>query len=122
MPVATYLHGSATTGLRGILMLALSESGTVLSAASTSDVGGGATQAWTAGAAVPCRIDPLGAEQGPLTGARLDERSTHLVTTPPQTAVSLASRFAISTRGTFEVTAVRHQTDEAATFFEVVAI
>jgi hypothetical protein len=122
MPLGTYLHGSATPGLRGILMLALSDTGTVQVAASTSDVGGGATQAWTAGAAVPCRIDPLGAGQGPVTGERLDERSTHVVTVPPRTTVNLADRFAITNRGTFEVTAVRQQTDEGATMFEVVAV
>jgi hypothetical protein len=104
------------------MMLALSDTGTVQVAASTSDVGGGATQAWTASAAVPCRIDPLGAGQGPVTGERLDERSTHVVTVPPRTAVNLADRFAITGRGSFEVTAVRLQTDEGATMFEVVAV
>jgi hypothetical protein len=120
VPLGTYLNGSATTGLRGVLMLALSESGNVLTATSVSDSGGGVTQTWTAGAAVPCRIDPVGGQGGGAVAERLDERSTHVVTVPPRTTVSTDNRFSIVGRGTFEVTATRDQSGELATMFEVV--
>jgi hypothetical protein len=121
VPLGTYLNDSAPTTRRvGLLWLALSESGNVLTATSTSDAGGGVTQTWTAGAAVPCRIDPVGGQGGGAIAERLDERSTHLVTVPPLTTVSTNNRFLISGRGTFEVTAKREQTAELATMFEVV--
>jgi head-tail adaptor len=121
-PLGTYLHGSATPGLRGAMLLGLSETGTPQTLTSTTDAGGGATQAWVNRTAIPCRIDPMGSGQGPTTGGRLDERSTHLVTVPPRTTINLTDRFVITARGTFEVTAVHQETDGAATVFEVVQI
>jgi hypothetical protein len=88
----------------------------------TSDAGGGGSFAWSATGTVDCRIDPLSAGGGGILAGRVDERSTHLVTVPPGTSVTDASRFAISGRGTFEVTATREQTAEQATSFEVLEV
>jgi hypothetical protein len=119
MPLSTFLSDSTPSRLRGLLWLSLSESGSVLTPSSTDDSGGGATQAWAAGTAIPCRIDPLAATGRDMIGGRIDERSTHIVTVPPGTSISRASRFAIAGRGTFEVTATHDQTGEFARSFEV---
>lgn len=119
MPLSTFLNGRAPAQLRGLLWLSLSESGSVLTLTSTDDTGGGATQAWTAATPVPCRIDPLTATGRDMIGGRIDERSTHVVTVPPGTPVSVSSRFFVAGRGTFEVTATRDQTGEFARSFEV---
>lgn len=124
MPIGTYLNGSTPSTRRiGLLWLALSESGTILTATTTSDAGGGSTQAWAAGTAtIPCRIDPAGRMGLNDVADRIDERSTHFVTVPPGTPVTTNSRFAITGRGTFEVTATRDQTAEHAKVFEVIAV
>jgi hypothetical protein len=121
VPLGTYLNGSVPSVRRiGLLWLALSESGNVLTATSVTDAGGGSTQSWVAGSAVACRIDPVGGSGPGQVAERVDERSTHVVTVPPGTVVSTNSRFAITGRGTFDVTATRDQTGEHATIFEVI--
>jgi hypothetical protein len=123
MPIATFLNGTTPTRLRGLLWLSLSETGNVLTATSTSDSGGGATVAWVAGSAVACRIDPINAfGNSRITGGAIDERSTHVVTVPPNTSVATDNRFSITGRGTFEITAIRQLTAEFAHNFEVIAI
>lgn len=120
MSLSTFLNGREPERLRGLLFLALSEAGTILTLTSTTDSGGGATQLWgTAGTAIPCRVDPLGNLGGGVLAARVDERSTHVVTVPIGWSVTAADRFVIAGRGTFEVTATREQTAELATSFEV---
>lgn len=121
MPLSTFLNGRAPTRLRGLMMLSLSDVGTWLTRTYTDDTGGGATATWgTAGTAIPCRIDPLGGNGRSMTAGRVDERSTHLITVPPGTDVSTSDRFAVSGRGTFEVTAARERTAEWARLFEVI--
>lgn len=122
MPIGTYLNGRPPSIRRiGLLWLALSESGNVLTATSVTDAGGGVTQTWTAGTAVPCRIDPAGGGSRGQVAERVDERSTHMVTVPPGTVVTSNNRFVIAGRGTFEVTATHDQSAGLATMFEVVA-
>lgn len=121
MPISTFLNGRDPTRLRGLLFLALSETGNVLTLTSTSDSGGGATQSWAAGTAIPCRIDPVTDRgYGRLTGGRVDERTTHIITVPSGTSLDARDRFAITGRGTFEITALHQQTGESARAFEVV--
>jgi hypothetical protein len=123
MPQSTFLSGRAPARLRGLQMLALSDTGNVLTRSFTSDTGGGATQSWAAGSAVQCRIDPMG-ERGAshVIAGRVDERSTHLVTmTTAGAAVEADDRFVITGRGTFEVTATRLRTDAWTQVFEVVS-
>lgn len=122
MSLSTFLNGREPSRLRGLLWLSLSDTGDLLSLTSTSDSGGGASQTWgTAGTAIPCRVDPLSSTTGVIAG-RIDERSTHVVTVPLGTVVGGSDRFAVSGRGTFEVTATRVQTAELATTFEVIEI
>lgn len=123
MPISTFLNGRAPSQLRGLQFLALSDSGSVLTRTYTSDTGGGATQVWTAGTAVPCHIESIqNRTERSLTAGRIDERSTHIVLTPAGTQVETDDRFSISGRGTFEVTAVRQQTAEWVREFEVVQV
>lgn len=121
MPLASFLNGGTVSQLRGLAWLALSDRGNPLTLTSTDDSGGGASQSWTAGGTVDCRVDPLTA-QSRVTGGQIDERSTHLVTVPPGTSVNASDRFAIAGRGTFEVTATRQRTAEQTTTFEVIQI
>jgi hypothetical protein len=120
--LSTFLNGREPTRLRGLLWLSLSETGVIYAGSVTSDSGGGGSFAWSATGTVDCRIDPLSAGGGGILAARVDERSTHLVTVPPGTSVTDASRFAINGRGTFEVTATREQTAEMSSSFEVLEV
>jgi len=124
MPLSTFLNGGTATQLRGLLWLSLSDTGSVGTLTSTSDAGGGASSMWAFGASVPCRVDPVsssGDDEVPVAG-RLSDRSTHVITVPAGTSVSIANRFSVSGRGTFEVTAVRERTGEWARFFEAVEV
>ena len=123
MPLSTFLNGGTATQLRGLLWLALSDTGQIGTRTSTTDSGGGATQSWSFGPSVPCRVDPIQrANDETIVAERLSDRSTHLITTPAGTTVSLASRFQIANRGTFEVTAVRVRTAPQAQLFEAVQV
>lgn len=118
MPQTTFLRDRPPT--RGLIFTALTETGYTLSSTYTSDGGGGGTATATTGGTVACRLDALTGSEDE-TGAALSDRSTHLVTLPPGTAITVADDFVISGRGTFEVTAVRENTDELARYIEVVA-
>jgi hypothetical protein len=121
VPFGTFLNGRAPTQLRGLQWLSMSDTGHVVRGSATDDQGGGITQVWTAGTGVPCRIDPVSANPGGLTGGRIDERSTHVVTLTAGTSVTTDDRFSIDGRGTFEITALRDRTAEWVREFEVVA-
>lgn len=116
MGIATLLNGRPPT--RGLIWLALSDSGSVLSLTAVSDGGGGGSVAWAAVGTINCRIDPLGSNSR-ITGGAIDERSTHLVTAPVDTTIDARDRIAISGRGTFEVTATRERTGQLTQTFEV---
>lgn len=122
MSFSTFLNGRTSSQLRGLQWLGLSDTGVILTLGYTEDSGGGASSGWTAGGTVPCRIDPItdrGASR--VTGGRIDEKSTHIVTVPAGTNVNAAGRFAINGRGTFEITATHEQTGEWSHVFEVIA-
>lgn len=123
MSLSTFLNGRAASQLRGVQWLAFSESGVALSATVSSDSGGGGSVVWAAAGTFACRVDPLGAaNNGRVTGGQIDERSTHVVMTQSGATVGASDRFAITGRGTFEVTAVRQVTAEFAHSFEVVQV
>jgi hypothetical protein len=123
MPISTFLNGGTASQLRGLAWLAMSETGIIQRGTALSDSGGGATQTWAAVGTVDCRIDPINRlGSGQVTGGQIDERSTHLVTTPTGTTVVASDRFAIAGRGTFEITAVHETTAELAHNFEVLQI
>lgn len=120
----TFLHGRATTPSRGLMWASFTERGYVIAGTFTSDTGGGATSSWaTVGGTVDCRIDPVG-DRGSsrVVGGRIDERSTHVISVPATTTVATGNRFAITGRGTFEVTATRDRTDAWMNAFEVFRI
>lgn len=122
MSYSTFLNGRNPSQLRGLQWLAMSDTGMVLRGTVTDDTGGGGTQTWgTASSGVACKTEPLTARSGLLAG-RIDERSTHLVSMPAGTDVTASDRVAIANRGTFEVTAVRHQTAEWVREFEVIEV
>lgn len=123
MGVSTFLHDNQPTQLRGLAFLALSETGWGLRGTFVSDGGGGGTATYVPGGTVSCRLDPIGQRAGDeqVIGDRLDERSTHKVTVPPTADILNVDRFEIAGRGVFEVTAVRHRTDEPVKVFEVVS-
>lgn len=124
MSLSTFLNGQNPTQLRGLAWLAFSDTGYLVSGTVVSDSGGGGTLTWTAGTTgIPCRIDPV-SDRGVsrLTGGAIDERSSHMVTVPPGTTVPVAGRFAITGRGTFEVTATHQRTGELESVFEVIQL
>jgi len=119
MTLSTFLSDAPVSQLRGLQWLALSDTGQVGTNTITDDGGGGVTSGWAWGSSVPCRIDPL-TNNETLAAGRISDRSTHLVTVPAGTPVSVSSRFLIAGRGTYEVTGVQDTTGELARFFEVV--
>lgn len=105
---------------RGLITEALTDEGWTLGATVADDGGGGAAGTAIVGdGTVACRIDALGAGEA-VVANRLSDRSTHIVTLPPGSAITTEGDFFIDGRGTFEVTAVRERTDELSTVFEVV--
>lgn len=121
MPLSTFLDGRHSAQLRGVRWLALSDVGHVRRGTVVDDGGGGGTTAWALVGTVACRIDPL-TGRSRVTGGRIDERSTHLVTVPAGSAVDPGEQFVIDGRGTFEVTATYDRTREWSREFEVVAV
>lgn len=125
MPYSTFLNGGTVTELRGLAFLTLTDFGQVARGTIVSDGGGGGTASWTYGGTIPCRVDPFGTGGGQnetLVADRMDDRSTHIVTTPAGTNVTRNDRFLIAGRGTFEVTAIRSRTAEWARLFEAVEV
>lgn len=123
MGISTFLNGRAPTQLRGLQWLALSDTAVVETLSSASDSGGGASETWTVAGTFPCRVAPL--TNRPLSrtvGGQIDERSTHVLTTPLGSAIDVASRVVLPTRGTFEVTGVRARTDALTNVCEVIQI
>lgn len=120
MPLSTFLNGRPPT--RGLIWLGLSDTATIIAGTVASDSGGGVTQTWAVTGTVDCRIDPLSGGRNGVTGGAIDERSTHVVTVPSDTAVGVANRVAIAGRGTYEVTAVRDRTDQLTQVFEVLSV
>lgn len=109
-----------TVTTRGLATEALTDRGYVIGGSIVDDGGGGGTFVESAGGTVFCRLDALGGNEGPVAG-RVSDRSTHLLTLPAGTELSVSDDFAVVGRGTFEVTAVREHTDELARMAEVVA-
>ncbi len=121
MGLSTFTNDKVPTQLRGAAWLSLTDEGNWLTLSGSTDSGGGATITWgTAGTALPCRLDPLTGSES-VVADRLDDRSTHQVTTLPQTGVSHKDRWEIDST-TYEVTAVRDQSDEFLRVFEVVVL
>jgi hypothetical protein len=125
MPLSTFLNGGTAIQLRGLAWLALSDFGEVGRGTFISDGGGGGTQTWAySSGTVPCSVDPFGTggQDEVLVADRLDDRSTHIITTPAGTNVTRADRFRVLGRGTYEVTAVRTATAEWDKTFEAVQV
>jgi len=71
-----------------------------------SDGGGGWTETFTAGSTVACRLASIGGGERRATGARVDDRTTHILTVPQGTTIAEKDRVVVS-GATYEVTAVR---------------
>lgn len=104
---------------RGLITEGLSETGYTVGATVVDDGGGGARGTAIAGGTVSCRIDSLAGDEGAVAG-RISDRSTHLITLPPETTVTTENLFYVTGRGTYEVTAVREHTGEFSTVIEAV--
>ena len=104
---------------RGLITEALTESGYTISGTVVSDGGGGGSVTAINGGTVACRIDSLSGSEGEVA-ARINDRSTHLLTLPPGSTVTTEDQFYVIGRGTYEVTAVREHTGEFSTVFEAV--
>jgi hypothetical protein len=109
--------------LRGLAWLSLTETGYVQHKTFSDDGGGGGTAAWTNAGTVDCRVDPIAAvgNEG-LVADRIDDRSSHKITCPPETAVEVDGRFEVVGRGVYEVTAIRDRTDEFTRVFEAAQV
>ena len=121
MPLTTFLDGRPATQLRGLMWLALSDVGHVVTQVSADDAGGGVTQVWTAGTAIPCRVDDLAGGEG-VSAGRISDQSTHTILVQPDVVPSPIDRFAIDGKGTFEITAVRNRTRDWAQVLEAVQV
>lgn len=123
MGEATFLRGRAPTQLRGLAWLSLSDTAIVQAGTVVSDGGGGGTTSWAAAGTFACRVAPL--TNRPMNrevGGQIDERSTHVLTTPPSSSIDVKNRVVVVNRGTFEVTGVRSRTDAYTNVCEVIQI
>lgn len=122
MGLATFLNsGHPPTTLRGLRFFAFSETAIIQRGTVTSDGGGGGTMTWAAYGTASCRVAAL-AGSPQLIAGRLDEASTHLVTTPEGTIVSTKDRIVVANRGTLVVTNVADSSDARDVRFEVVLV
>lgn len=122
MPLSTFLRDHPPTALRGLQWLALNDTAVIQRRTATSDSGGGASYVWAAYGTVECRVDPINMGSGRLTGGRIDERSTHVITCPTDAVVTTNDRAFVSGRGTFEVTQLRDRSDALTTVFEAIQL
>lgn len=120
MSQATFLNGRAPTQLRGAAWLALSDTGYHLSLSGTTDSGGGEIQTWGTAGTFDCRIDPLAGGEATVAN-QVSDRSTHLLTLPPQTSITHNDRFKVN-GDTYEITAVRSRTAELTRQVELVEV
>lgn len=111
--------GGDTAYLRGLQMLALTDSCEVGTLTLTEDDGGGATAAWSYAAAVSCRVDPVTGGES-VVADRLSDRTTHIITLPAGTTVLGDSRLRVNAAVVYEVTAVRGRTGEQVQLVEAV--
>lgn len=93
------------TRMRAIQESALPGTATIRRLTRVSDGGGGYTEQWTDIATVACRLAPVGGGEG-VTGGRVDDRTTHIITLPALTDVTEADRL-LTGGQTFEATLVR---------------
>lgn len=127
MPFGTFLNGRNATQLRGLAWLSLSDYAQIGTRTYASDNGGGATETWTYGSTIPCRVDAvagLGVNED-IIGERLSDRSTHSITLSGGTiggTVTASSRIRVVGRGTYEVTAIEERTAEWLRFAEAAQI
>lgn len=122
MPLSSFLNGRAPTTVRGLQMLALSDTASIQRRTATSDTGGGASWAWNTIGTAACRVYPAGGGGGRLVGGVLDERTTHFCRMPLGTVVDTPDRLVVVNRGTFEVTAAPARTDELSRLVEVMQV
>ena len=103
-------NAASITRLRGAMFLYFTDVGYVLELSGSSDSGGGEVQAWGTAGTFDCRVDALAGGES-VTGNRLSDRSTHLISLPPNSTVDHNDRFKVN-GDTYEITAVRNRTDE----------
>jgi hypothetical protein len=107
--------------LRGLQFWAFEDMGWSLRGTVVDDLGGGGTTTYVSGGTIPCRIDPLsGAGDERVVGDRLDDRSTHRVTTIAGADIRATDRFEVAGGKRYEVTSVHDRTSELTKVFEVV--
>lgn len=122
MGLSTFTNGGAVLHLRGLPWLALSGSGQIGTLGGSADAGGGASRTWTYGGTIPSRIDPLSGGQEEAAD-RIADRSTHTITLPPETPITVSSRFAsLDENQTYEITAIRNLTAERVRVVEAVKL
>lgn len=121
MGLGTFLgRGHPPTHLRGAQFLAFSETALLQSGTVTSDLGGGGTTVWAAAGTMVCKIASIGGSPN-LTAGRMDESSTHVVSTSPNVTVNTGQRVVVR-GGTFGITHVYDGTDARTTRFEAILL
>lgn len=101
------LSDGQITRMRATAERALTDTCAVQRKTTVSDGGGGTTSTWGPHlASVRCRLSPAAGGEDGVTGARISDESTHIVTLPAGTDVTEADRLVISGQ-TFEITLVR---------------
>ncbi len=100
------------TAMRATSDTALPDVATVQRATTVSDGGGGTTTSWADVATVACRIAPTGGasrggETG-VTGGRIVDESTHVISLPAEADVTAADRLFIDGQA-YDVTLVHRR-------------
>src|SRR5215467_8692480 len=91
--LSTFLHDRTPNRLRGLMSLALDEAAVIMRRTDTTDVGGGAYTTWATAGTAACKITPAGGAGLRTLGGKLDETTTHTITTPPTAQVLETDRF-----------------------------
>lgn len=101
------LDSAQIAAMRVVAEQALPDVCTIRRSTDTSDAGGGTTQTWADQATlVPCRVSPIGGGERGMTGSRISDESTHVITLAAKTDVLEADRIVVE-GVVYEITLVR---------------
>ncbi len=103
------LQPEQITTMRDVTRAALPETATISRKTAVSDGAGGRTETWAdIATAVPCRVGPAAGGETGMSGGRIEDESTHVVTFSAGQDITEADRLTVAGQS-YEVTLVRRR-------------